>query len=109
MPIANEISAGFFLPKCRNTAMLPIMVIEMQIEQKCPPRAQAKVRGPPEPQKVWKAGFCGLDLPQPLGISQNGQRNLWKSLDKTGSNLEMFGEKAWSERLNSHQCAEKNG
>jgi hypothetical protein len=28
MPIANEISAGFFVPRCRNTAMLPIMVIE---------------------------------------------------------------------------------
>jgi hypothetical protein len=85
MPIANEISAGFFLPKCRNTAMLPIMVIEMQIEQKCPPRAQAKVRGPPEPQKVWKVGFCGLD---PTATPWNPTKRPKESLEKLGQNLE---------------------
>jgi hypothetical protein len=46
MPIANEISDGFFFPKYRYAAMLPIMVIEMQIEQKFPPRVQPKDRGP---------------------------------------------------------------
>jgi hypothetical protein len=44
MPIGNEISAGFFFPKYRRTAMLPIMVIETRAEMSS--RTQAKVRGP---------------------------------------------------------------
>jgi hypothetical protein len=28
---------------------------------------------------------------QPFDFTQNGQRNLWKSLEKRAANLEMFG------------------
>jgi hypothetical protein len=38
-------------------------------------------------------GFFGFYLSQPFEISQNRERNLWKSLEKTARNLEMSGKK----------------
>ena len=46
-------------------------------------------------QKIWKTLNSGLEALQPLGIPQNRQSFLWKSLEKTDGNLEKLGEKAW--------------
>ena len=48
-----------------------------------------------EKTKNLERGFFGLRRLQPLEIPQNGQRILWKSLEKTGGILEKLGEKAW--------------
>jgi hypothetical protein len=43
--------------------------------------------------KNLERGFSGLHLLQAFEIAQNRQRILWKSLEKTGGYLEMFGKK----------------
>jgi hypothetical protein len=48
---------------------------------------------PREKAKNLERGFFGFYLSQPFEIPQNRQRNLWKSLEKTARNLEMFGKK----------------
>jgi hypothetical protein len=40
--------------------------------------------GPMERQKIWKKIFLVWILLQVLEIQQNRQRNLWKSLEKSG-------------------------
>jgi hypothetical protein len=45
--------------------------------------------------KILERVFLKFGLLQVLEIAQNRQSFLWKSLDKTGRYLEMFGEKAW--------------
>ena len=37
----------------------------------------------------------GLRVLQVSEIPRNGQRNVWKSLEKKGLDLEMFGENTW--------------
>ncbi len=41
--------------------------------------------------KVWSETKIPLGRLQGFEINQNGQRNLWKSLEKKARNLEMFG------------------
>jgi hypothetical protein len=48
-----------------------------------------------EKAKNLERGFVGFYLSQAFEIPQNRQRNLWKSLEKTARDLEMFGKKAW--------------
>jgi hypothetical protein len=45
--------------------------------------------------KVWNKKKLLLRLLQVLEIPQNHQRNVWKSLEEKGANLEVFAEKAW--------------
>jgi hypothetical protein len=42
--------------------------------------------------KYWERTTFGLDLLQAFEIPQNHQHILWKALDKTSGNLEMFGK-----------------
>jgi hypothetical protein len=44
------------------------------------------------PQKKFGKGFFGSRPLQPPEITQNRQSFLWKSLEKTGGNLEKLGE-----------------
>jgi hypothetical protein len=52
-----------------------------------------RLNGGGGPQKIWSDiiwGFLGL---QPLEIPQNGQRNVWKSLDRNTLDLEKLAKK----------------
>src|SRR5271168_3581848 len=43
-------------------------------------------------QKIWRVHTDGLGGLQPLEIPQNGQRFVWKSLDKNSQDLEKLAE-----------------
>src|SRR5277367_1228796 len=56
--------------------------------------AKNAVESRPTRQKKFGKGFFGSRPLQPPEIAQNRQSFLWKSLEKTGGNLEKLGEKA---------------
>jgi hypothetical protein len=56
---------------------------------------QGRGRKEADAAKIGKGFFDSRSL-QPREITQNRQSVLWKSLEKTGGNLEKLGEKAWT-------------
>jgi hypothetical protein len=82
---------GFFLSENLNMRCRAFMSLQRSR------RVWRRATGSSSPgeTKNLESGFSGLRRLQPLEIPQNGQRIVWKGLEKTGGILEKLGEKAW--------------